>query len=94
MRSATAGFSFRSPSGRASWSAGQSSYGSPSAPAADSASEGSEGAAAEQKDLSEEEVQRMEKEVDQKSKSSYMDWMTSKMKIGKNRSSKSEQPQQ
>lgn len=58
------------------------------------ASEGSEGAAAEQKDLSEEEVQRMEKEVDQKSKSSYMDWMTSKMKIGKNRSSKSEQPQQ
>ena len=42
----------------------------------------------------EEEVQRMEKEVDQKSKSSYMDWMTSKMKIGKNRSSKSEQPQQ
>ena len=54
------------------------------------ASSGPDGADAARKDLSEEEVRRMEQEVDQKSKSSYMDWMASKMAIGKKRGSKSE----
>ena len=54
------------------------------------ATSGSDEASAERKDLSEEEVRRMEQEVDQKSKSSYMDWMTSKMSIGKKRESKAE----
>lgn len=38
----------------------------------------------EQGDLSEEEVQKMEQEVEQKAKSSYVDWMTTKLKVAGN----------
>lgn len=40
--------------------------------------------AEQKKDLSEEDVQKMEQEVEQKTKSSHVDWMTSKMKVAGN----------
>ncbi|KAK7754926.1 hypothetical protein SLS62_003010 [Diatrype stigma] len=42
------------------------------------------GAEREQGDLTEGEVQKMEREVEQKAKSSYVDWMTTKLKVAGN----------